>query len=208
MAARRTLDVAGPDDGCDTPHHRMCAVARAPKPLEQLLRFAEGPDGAMVPDLRNRLPGRGVWITAARSAVAQAVHTKAFQRSLKHPVAADAALPDLVDRLMEAAALSALSFVNKAGALVLGFDQVEALSDKGKAFAVVHASDASPDGVRKLKPAPRDDAAGPKIVVCFSNEQLSLALGRPNVVHAGLLAAPVSSNFIEQTERLLRYRSS
>lgn len=211
MAARRKLDVTEPEDACEDPRHRLCAVARAPKPIDELIRFVEGPDAAIVPDLRNKLPGRGVWVTAGRTSLAEAVRAKAFQRSLKHPVSVDAALPELVDQLLQKLALDALSFVNKAGALILGFERVLEAVDGGKAIALVHASDAAADGLRKLdgrsKAAARDGSEL-KSIVCFNNEQLSLALGRPNVVHAALLPAPASRNFIAQTERLQRFRSN
>src|SRR5262249_39928835 len=62
---------------------RRCAVTRARRPKDELIRFVLGPDGTVVPDLRERLPGRGIWLTAARDTVARAVKDKAFSRSLK-----------------------------------------------------------------------------------------------------------------------------
>ena len=214
MAVRRKLDVIEPEDECADPRHRMCAVTRAPKPIDGLIRFVEGPAGDIVPDLRNKLPGRGVWITAGQTSIAEACRTKAFQRSLKHPVAVSEGLPEQIDALLLKQALDALSFVNKAGALVLGFDRVTEAVESGQAVALLHASDASADGVRKLTNSARAAAHAAmelaetgKNIICFSNEQLSLALGRPNVVHAALLDGPASRNFIEQTGRLTRYRS-
>ena len=190
--------------------HRLCAVTRAVLPINELIRFVVGPDGAIVPDIRNKLPGRGVWVTAAQSAVAEALKTKAFQRSLKKPVLVDASLPGLIAQLLEKRALEALSFVNKSGALILGFERVLETITAAKALQILHANDAATDGVRKLDrrraaQAGSDDL--PLSIVCFSNEQLSLALGRPNVVHAALLDGPASRNFIEQTGRFTRYRS-
>ena len=209
MAARRKLDMTATDEACEDPRHRLCAATRQPRPTADLIRFVEGPDGAIVPDLRQKLPGRGIWVTADRASLEAAIKTKAFQRSLKHPVIAGAGLPALVDSLLQKLALDALSFVNKAGALVLGFERVLEAVGGGKAAAMVHASDAAADGVRKLDgrcKAGLTEGQALKTIDCFSNEQLSLALGRPNVVHAALFEAPAARNFIEQTERLLRFR--
>ena len=41
---------------------RRCAVTRALRPKDELIRFVFGPDGAVVPDLKEKLPGRGVWL--------------------------------------------------------------------------------------------------------------------------------------------------
>src|SRR5262249_13878903 len=79
---------------------RQCAVTRAKKPPEELIRFVAGPDGAVVPDLARHLPGRGVWVDATYAAVAAAVRQKTFARSLKRQVSVPADLPARVERLM------------------------------------------------------------------------------------------------------------
>ena len=43
---------------------RMCIVTRERRAPEDLIRFVAGPDGSVVPDIRAKLPGRGVWVTA------------------------------------------------------------------------------------------------------------------------------------------------
>ena len=209
MTVRRKQKEAAPDEVCENPRHRLCAATRRPRPIDELIRLVEGPDGALVADLKNKLPGRGVWVTADRASIDQAIKTKACQKSLKRPVTIDPRMPDIIEGLLWKSALDALSFANKAGALVLGFERVLAALDSGKIAAVIHASDAGADGLRKLESArSRVETTDLPIksIDCFSNEQLSLALGRPNVVHAALFDAPAARNFIEQTERLLRFR--
>ncbi len=45
---------------------RSCAVTRARRRKDELIRFVLGPDGTVVPDLKERLPGRGLWLTASQ----------------------------------------------------------------------------------------------------------------------------------------------
>src|SRR5690606_38506391 len=105
---------------------RTCVVTREQRPPEDLIRFVPGPDGQIVPDVGRRLPGRGVWVTAERGAVAEAVKRKAFSKGLKRQVTAAADLPDLVERLLMKRATDALSLANKAGLVTTGFTRVEA----------------------------------------------------------------------------------
>ena len=87
---------------------RSCIVTRAAQPPEGLIRFVAGPDGKVVPDIRGKLPGRGVWVSGRREIVAEAVRKQLFARGLKAEAKADADLPDLVERLLVDAALSSL----------------------------------------------------------------------------------------------------
>ncbi len=190
---------------------RTCIVNRRASPPDGLLRFVVGPDGIVVPDLKARLPGRGAWVTATRAAVAEAVRRKLFARAFRREVTVPADLPDLVDRLVEAQAIASLSLANKAGAVVAGFSKVESALMSGTAAGLIHASDASDDGVRKLGQVLRrifgDDPDTMPRVTAFTSLQLDLALGRMNVIHAALLAGGPSENALARCTALEVYRT-
>jgi uncharacterized protein len=184
---------------------RFCVVARAVRPTEEMLRFVAGPDGTVVPDIRRKLPGRGVWVTATREAVAEAVKRGALQRGLKANVRVPAELPELVDRLLERAALGALAMVYKAGRIIAGFERVESAIAAGGLAALIHAADAAPDGVRKL--GGRVEGQFP-VITTFTSSQLDLALGRPHVIHAALLGGREGQTFLARWRTLERYRTN
>ena len=179
------------------------------RPVEELIRFVRAPDGTVVPDLKRRLPGRGVWVTAERSVVAEAIKRKAFARGFKSPVVVAADLVGDVERLLQTAALDMLSMANKAGRVVTGFAKVEAVLARNDAVAVIHARDGGDDGKRKLGQSARraTDGAGVPVVEMFDSVQMDLALGRQNVIHAALLAGPVSNAFLARAQELARYRA-
>jgi predicted RNA-binding protein YlxR (DUF448 family) len=189
---------------------RMCVVTRAVKPVAEMIRFVAAPDGAIVPDLERKLPGRGVWVSAVRSVMERAVGEKALDRAFRGKATANADLPDLVERLLEKSALEGLSLANKAGQIVTGKAKVESALAEGKVALLLHARDAAADGVRKLEAVARAAADGgfprPAESRAFRGEQLDLALGRPNVVHAGLLAHPAGAGFLGRCLRLERWR--
>ncbi len=80
---------------------RHCALLRTLKPVEEMIRFVVGPGGDAVPDLKRKLPGRGIWITATRAALEQAVKRNVFARGFKRDVRLAADLPAATERLME-----------------------------------------------------------------------------------------------------------
>lgn len=195
------------------PTERQCAVSRKVLPIDLLIRFVLDPEGRVVPDLKHKLPGRGVWVTAAAEAVATAEkdRKRVFGRGFKTEVCVEPGLAQQVDALMERAALQALSITRKAGELVTGFSKVEAALRAGPVAGLVHAIEASEDGVRKLAAVAasgQETANGWEIVRLFESTQLDLALGRSNVIHAALLAGSASENFLSRVRELEAFRSN
>jgi predicted RNA-binding protein YlxR (DUF448 family) len=190
---------------------RFCALTRTAKPVDEMIRFVVGPDGDVVPDVKRKLPGRGLWITATRPAVAEAVKRNVFARGFKRAVRADAALADRTGELLGRAALDALAIAGKAGRVVSGFGKVEDATAQPDLAAVIAASDGAADGKRKITAALRrsdpDRAGEVPTVGCFTSSQLDLALNRLNVVHAALLDGPVSETFLARTARFERYHA-
>jgi len=208
----READLDGDADGLDeTGPERTCIASRKRRPVDDLIRFVAAPDGRVVPDLKRNLPGRGVWVSASRQAVADAVKKKAFSRGLKAEVKADGALPDLVETLLVKQASEAVSLANKAGLVVSGFDKVEAAIARGPVHVVIHASDAAADGVRKLSQAVKrrfgDRAKVEMTLRALNFEELGLALGRSHVIHAALLEGPASRLCVARLRTLERYRT-
>src|SRR5262249_43845503 len=190
---------------------RMCIVTREVRPVDDMIRFVIGPDGDAVPDLKRRLPGRGVWVTASRKAVAEAGKRRAFGRGFKAEVRVSPHLADEVESLLERSVLDALGIARKAGRVVVGSAAVERALAGERVVALLHAADAGPDGTRKIAAAARsrlaEGPAGLTVVDAFTGAQLDLALGRPNVVHAALLAGPASDGFLARHRNLERYRA-
>jgi hypothetical protein len=213
MLAR--VDIAETDEGPRAGRgvERLCALTRAVRPVDELIRFVAAPDGTIVADLKRRLPGRGVWITARRGAVDEAAKRNVFARSLKREVRAGSDLGARVERQLEQAALDALAIAHKAGRLAIGFAKTEAALAHGPVVAILSAADCAADGARKIAAAAaRRQAAENKeqirTIVSFTTAQLDLALGRSNVVHAALLAGPASEGFLARCDNLERFRTA
>ena len=187
---------------------RLCAATREVRPVGELIRFVAGPDG-VVPDVKRKLPGRGLWITASRKALADAVARKAFARGFKRDVRVPADLAALTERLLVQSALDALAIAGKAGLAPAGFAKVEAALMRDRVVALLHASEAAADGVKKLTGVlkSRPDVDRITAIRAFDSAQLDLALGRANVVHAALLAGPTSDTFLARFQRLERFRT-
>jgi uncharacterized protein len=195
---------------------RMCAVTREVRPIGELIRFVVSPQGEVIPDLKRKLPGRGLWISASRRTVAEAVRRNQFSKGFKRDIRAAATLPADTEALLVRGATEALAMVAKAGQVVSGFSKVEGALREGQAQALIHASDGAADGIRKLDAIVRQKRGNPgesqefpaefPIVNVLTSAELDLALGRANVIHAALLAGPASKTFLSRCQILVRYR--
>ena len=190
---------------------RTCALTRELKPTEEMIRFVVGPAGEVVPDIKRKLHGRGIWITASRAAIEDATKRNVFARGFKRDLRVAWDLAEQTDQLIERAALDALAIAGKADIVISGFTRVEAAMGRDEVLALIHANDAGDHGKRKLDAGRRRQTTekSPEIVVvdAFNGAQLDLALSRPNVVHAALLAGPGSETFLTRVARLRYFRA-
>jgi uncharacterized protein len=195
---------------------RMCAVTRAVRPIDELIRFVVAPSGEVIPDLKRKLPGRGLWVSASHQAVAEAIKRHQFSKGFKRDVRVGPSLVGDTEQLLVRSAIDALAMAAKAGQVVSGFGKVEdALRQRQAQIlvqALIHAADGAADGIRKLDALVRqnaginDESREIPVVTALTSEQLDLALGRSNVIHAALLAGPASKTFLTRSQILVRYR--
>lgn len=186
---------------------RFCVATRTVRPVDELIRFVVGPDGETVADLKCKLPGRGVWVTGTREAVAQAIRRGAFGRGFKADVRVPDDLAARTAQLLERAALDALAMAGKAGLVATGFVKCSAVLEQDDAVALLHAAEAAAEGIRKLDVIISRRGRSIPVIEFLTLAQLDLALGRPNVVHAALLAGPAGDTFLSRLRRLQRYRA-
>jgi hypothetical protein len=191
---------------------RMCAVTRQVRPIDELIRFVVSPQGEVVPDLKRKLPGRGMWVSASHQTVAEAARRNQFSKGFKRELRVSPALAADTEALLVRGVIEALAMIAKAGQVVSGFSKVEGAIEQRQIRALIHASDGAADGIRKLdaliRPNAGDRQESPEIpvVTVLTSEQLDLALGRSNVIHAALLAGPASKTFLSRSQILVRYR--
>ncbi|HEV7277611.1 MAG TPA: RNA-binding protein [Devosiaceae bacterium] len=194
---------------------RMCALTREVKPIGDLIRFAVSPDGEVVPDTDAKAEGRGVWVSLGEQAVAEAVRKKAFARSLKDNVRVAEDLPGLTRQRLTERLLAALSMCRKAGQIVTGASKVKAAIESGEVVALFTATDAAADGRQKMAGSLKGyrlAAADAGIVVpevphleLLDSDQLGLALGLENVIHAALTKGAAAEAALKRAQRLARY---
>ncbi len=180
---------------------RRCLVTGEERAKAELVRFVVGPDGAIVPDVDGRLPGRGLWTLARRDIVAQAVERRLFSRAAKRPVVVDAGLPDRVAGLLTRRCVDGLGLARRAGQAVAGFEQVRAWLGRGRCGALVIAANASADGRRKL-----EGGASLPVADALRDDELGAAFGREALIYVGLAPGELANRIVADSRRLAGFR--
>lgn len=188
-------------------HERRCIATGKVLPADKLVRFVVGPDGDIVPDLDGKLPGRGIWLSASRTAFAKAIAKGDFAKAAKAKVSVAPDLADHVAHLLTERLKSDLGIARRAGLADSGFDSVMRALDKKTPPAVLfHASGSSDDGCRKIRSALKGRDLEAVSVTILSRDELSLALGRENVVHAAVRPGALADRLILNADRLAGLR--
>lgn len=204
-AAARRMDMTEDEhDG----RERRDLVSGEVMPEARLIRFAFAPDGAVVPDVAARLPGRGGWVEANARAIGIAVEKKLFARAAKQNVIAASDLAARTEAALVARMLGDIGIARRSGALVLGFDNVlRQLEGPKPPKALIEAFDGSKDGKRKLYAASHRLELDCVVIETLTSAELGLALGRENVIHAAVQPGGLADRLIFDAERLSGFRA-
>jgi predicted RNA-binding protein YlxR (DUF448 family) len=177
---------------------RRCIVTRETQPRAGLIRFVAGPDDVVVPDLAGKLPGRGMWVSADRTALGQAAAKGHFARAAKRPVKAPADLAERVEELLAARVVDLVAMARKAGQAVAGLEKVKAALVAGEARLLLQAADGSSRERAQLRPPEGENT----LVSCLFAHELGVAFARDRVIHAAVLAGGLSDRVRDEALRL------
>lgn len=176
---------------------RQCLVSGEHLPTQAMIRFVVGPDDTVVPDLEERLPGRGLWVAAKRDMIETAAVKRAFSRAARAQVNVPERLTETVTSLLRRRCLDRLGLARRAGLTVFGGDRVKDALYAGRVAALVEASDGSPGERDKMVAA----AKGLPLVEAFNRSELGEALGRDEAVHVGLAHGALTASFVIEAGR-------
>ncbi|MFV1874377.1 MULTISPECIES: RNA-binding protein [Nioella] len=182
---------------------RRCIATGETQPKAGLIRFVVGPDNVIFPDVAERLPGRGIWVSADPAALALAVKKNLFARGAKQQVTVPADLAEQVETLLARRVVELISLARKSGKAVAGFEKVKGWLADGHARVLFQASDGSERGKSKLW-----TPEGGRFFGCLTADELGLAFGRQHVIHGALAAGGLERRVVEEASKLRGLRGT
>ena len=182
---------------------RRCIATGETQPKAGLIRFVVGPEGQVVPDILERLPGRGIWVSADAEALELAIKKKLFSRGAKMQVTVPDDLHAQVDTVLTRRLTDLIALSRKGGYAVAGFEKVKGWLAEGRAKVLLQASDGSERGKTKLW-----TPEGGRFFGCLTAQELGLAFGRQSVIHGALAAGGLTPRVVEEAAKLQGLRKA
>ncbi|MDJ0684096.1 MAG: RNA-binding protein [Alphaproteobacteria bacterium] len=197
-----TDPVSGPASG----PLRRCIVTGVVRPKDALIRFVVSPEGVVTPDILNKLPGRGIWVSTEQAALERAVARNHFAKAARRAVSVPPDLPARVEALLVKRCIDGVSRARRAGQAVAGFEKTAAAlaASKWPAGVYITALDGAEGGAAKLGAAARN--AGATRVLALTRAELGAAFGREDTVHAALQRGGLATTFVVDSKRLAGLR--
>ena len=183
---------------------RRCLATRERQPKDSMVRLAVAPGGLIVPDIEERLPGRGLWITARRDIVERAVTKRLLARAAGAEITVPPDLADRIQALLARRCLDLLGLARRAGQAVAGFEKVKAALERGDVALLLQAADGSPEQRAKLMPR----SGATPVVALFSGAELAEALGREVAVHVAVLPGGIADRLARGCARLAGFKGT
>ncbi|MEP5762246.1 MAG: RNA-binding protein [Litoreibacter sp.] len=177
---------------------RRCIATGEVGDPDGMIRFVIGPEGQAVPDIRRKLPGRGIWVSADADALRLAIKKKLFSRSAKTQVSVPDDIFEATEEALSRRLIDLISLARKAGQAVTGYEKVKSWLENEHARILLQASDGSERGKSKLRSPPGKDV----FVGCLTAQELGLAFGRESVIHGALSAGGLSKQVKADAIRL------
>jgi predicted RNA-binding protein YlxR (DUF448 family) len=201
-SVRQPDDAPGPaPEGDEGGPLRRCIATGAVLPKESLIRFVVAPDGVVTVDLAEKLPGRGLWVSADAAAFAKAIKANLFARAARRPVVIPDGFAAHVVALLRQACINLVAMARRAGQAVAGYEKVRARLLAGHGVVLLVACDGAADGRGKVAGLA---AAVPKLAIVdvLDADALGAAFGRDRVVHVLLERGGLARRLVVEAGRL------
>jgi predicted RNA-binding protein YlxR (DUF448 family) len=178
---------------------RRCIVTRERATKGGMIRFVLGPDRTLVPDLANKLPGRGMWLSARADVLDTALTRRTFARAARCDVQVPPALPALLQDGLRRRIAELLGFARRAGQAIAGFEKARDWLRAGRAALVIQASDGSAEERQRFL----SGAAGLAVYAPLTADALGAVFGRERAVHVAIAPGRLAAALRDENERLL-----
>ena len=176
---------------------RKCIATGQVLSKSKLIRFVLGPDSVIYPDPENKLPGRGIWVKADRSAILQAEKGQLFSRTAKQSAECFENLAEIVENLIANRIIQLIGLSRKSGQCISGYEKVKDWLKKDIVKVLIQSSDGSSREKSRLR-APGEG----KFIDCLSSKELGKAFGRENITHCALASGGLTQRIVEDAQRL------
>lgn len=188
---------------------RRCILTRKSLPTSRLVRFVVAPDSTIVPDIAEKLPGRGLWLRAERDIIDRACSTDLFAKASGEKVTPPTDLSNRLEQLLATRCFDLIGLARRAGQAVSGYEKVRGAlrgsgAQRGAGATLLIASDGPADAAPRMEALTR----GAVILQTFDGAELGAVFGRERAVYAVIARGQFADRLVAEISRLEGFRST
>jgi len=183
----------------------ICAVTNEVLPQAEMIRFVIAPDGSIVADLTQKLPGVFLWVKADHATLKKAIWRNTFAAKTRQNVTIPENLLESIESGLFRLAMQTLSMAKRAGELRFGFTKVDEALRSHTAAVYVVASDAKENGREKVERLAIHENL--PVIDEWTSAQLSASIGEENVIHMVLAHGGLTQKLLEILTKLKAVKS-
>ena len=189
---------------------RKCIVTGQSRTTVEMIRFVLGPFGEVVPDIEEKLPGKGMWVTSCYETISKTVEKRSFERSMHQKVLISDGFLENIERKLVDRAVSAVGLARRAGRVLAGHAKIDRALREHKVLLRIEAKDGAEDGRNKLT------RLNPNIPIldCVYGKELARAFEKRDTIHLAIAVDNKKGNdglmakFKKDFGRLEQFRKS
>ena len=182
---------------------RKCIVTSNSLSKDLLIRFVLSPKGEVTPDIDERLEGRGVWVSANKIAIENALSKNLFNKAFRRKkITANPEISSKVEQLLKQKSLNLISLAKKASALIQGFEKVKLALKKGEVYLLIIADNGKENGIKKLVSSIKEDLP---VISCFNSDDVGHTIGKENAVFIAIKKSNIAEKLFAECKRFCRF---
>ncbi len=162
-----------------------------------MIRFVLGPDRTVIADLAEKLPGRGMWLSARADVLEQAARRGAFAKAARGEVHVPPDLRATIEDGLRGRIRDLVGFARRAGQAVSGWQAAREWLQAGRAGLLVQAADGSPAEKARLVGHRTVPVVGP-----LDAAALGVLFGRDRAVHVAVAPGRLAERIAAEAARL------
>ncbi len=163
-----------------------------------MLKLVLSPDGKIILDLNEKLPGKHIWISSERNSLIEAENRNLFSNFFGIKKDENKKILINIISFLKKRIVQRISLARKSSYAICGYEKIKSALFLNKIDLLIQAS----DGSKKEKNRLKGKFYNKSLIECLKSSEIGVAFGRDYIIHAGILSNGFNEKFKNDVQKL------